>query len=200
MTTKFKVDWPEAKCGPWKIERFTVQENNIELIRLALSGRSIPPGTYTRLVHDSRGVIMSDTPAEIYDMVHAIHRAFGRVLVHGLGLGIYAMSVASKEEVNHVDVVEIDQDVIDLVGPHLKAKFGERISITRADAYTHSWPKGTRWDYAWHDIWDSICVDNLEEMTKLHRKYGSRVYLQDSWCRGLCRSYRRQETKWKLRA
>lgn len=195
MTTEFKVDWPEAECGPWRIERFTVQGNSIEAMRLLMKGRPITPGTYTRLRHDWRGVIMSDTPAEIRDMRHAIHRAKGRVLVNGLGLGVYVMAVANKEEVDHVDVVEIEQDVIDLVGPHLNAKFGERVSITRADAHAHSWPEGTRWDYAWHDIWDSICADNLEGMAKLHRKYGKQTDLQDSWCKELCQEYRRHEVK-----
>jgi hypothetical protein len=161
-------------------------------LRFALAGRPVEPGKYTRLVHDERGTIMSDTPAEIRDMIYGIHRATGRVLVNGLGLGVYVRAIARKAEVERIDVVEADADVIALVGPHLKRLFPKKVRVHHADAYTKLWESGSRWQYAWHDIWDNLCTDNLKLMTKLHRKYGRRVESQDSWGKGYLQSIRRR--------
>ena len=82
---------------------------------------------------------------------------------------------------SHVDVVESDKRVISLVGPYYT--IDERVTIHHADAFEQSktWPKDTRWNLAWHDIWADLCEDNLQEMFKLHRSYGRRVDWQGSW-------------------
>ena len=189
---KYQVDVPEGKSGPWKVEKFKVKGTEIQAMRLASEGRGLSPGIYTRLKHEkSWDPMMSDTPAEIRDHLEIIRKAHGRVLLNGLGLGVVLKAILNKPEVTHVDVVEINQDIINLVWPTYKDN--PKITLHHADAFTIQWPKGTRWNVAWHDIWPNICVDNLEEMAKLHRKYGRRVDWQDSWSKSLCRYYRRRD-------
>ncbi len=175
----FKVDWPESKKGPWSIDNFEVKVD-MQNLRMMQSGRGCFPGVYTRLSHKSRGVVMSDTTAEAEDHFGAHVYATGRVLVHGLGLGCFVKSLLSKESVTNIDVVEIDEDVISLVGKHFT---DSRVNIVHGDCLTHKWPAGTKWDFVWHDIWDELCEDNLPEMKKLHRKFGSRCKRQESWSR-----------------
>jgi spermidine synthase len=105
------------------------------------------------------------------------------VLINGLGLGLVLYDCAIKPEVNKVTVIEIDKNIIELVGSQYQSIFGDKIEIVNADALEYIPPKGVRYDCAWHDIWDVICLDNWEEYKKLHRKYGRRCNFQDSWCR-----------------
>jgi len=59
--------------------------------------------------------------------------------------------------------------------------------IEEVDCLTWKLKRGMRFDYVWHDIWQDICGDNLEQMELLHRKFGKRCgSAQASWCRYEC--------------
>ena len=201
----YQVDIPEGEYANWKVERFEVSEEEAKFhnLRCALNPRlryrTIVPGTYTRLCRP--GIfgpepIMSDTPAEIHDLREVIARAKGQVLINGLGLGVVVSAVLEKHDpnllhtVDHVTVIEINEDVIKLVGDSLSAKYGDRLTIVCADALEYTPLRGSRYDVVWHDIWDNICGDNWESMSKLHRKYGRRCGWQGSWCREEVRQVR----------
>lgn len=196
---KYKVHVPEGTSGEWAVERFVVQsERSIPNLRIALAGRmTVPPGTYTRLVSIRRSSgwhdpIMSDTPAECEDLYLLFSQATGRVLINGLGLGVALKGVLALPTVTHVDVVEISEDIIKLVWPTYASD--PRVKLHRSDAFTMLWPRGTRWNVVWHDIWPTLCSDHLHEMTRLHRKYGRRCDWQESWCRDYMRRLARNGT------
>jgi len=179
----YKVDCPEGESCYWIVERFTVPDIDPGMIRLAMQGRPIRPGTYTRLLRKPASrvwntPIMSDTLAEITDLLPFLAVATGRVLINGLGLGVALKAVLAKPEVEHIDVVEISQDLIDLVGPHYAC---DRLTIWCADACEIRWPRAARWDVAWHDIWDSISPYNRPEMVRLRRKYRRLARWQGVW-------------------
>ena len=188
---QYKVNVPEGQSGDWKVSKFTVSKNDPRAISYALHGRPVPQGTYTRLVKKGAfGPMMSDTPAEIDDHLDFIYRAKGRCLLNGLGLGVVLKALLAKPEVIHIDVVENNQDVINLVWNTYK--YGNRVTLYHANAYTIQWDKGTTWDCAWHDIWRSICTDNLPEIAKLKHKYAGKVKWQKAWVEDLLRDYRRR--------
>jgi hypothetical protein len=192
MKTKdYKVSIPEGKSGNWRVETFEVPKISFEGMRFAMAGRPVTPGVYTRLVRNNT-TIMSDTPAEIRDFLGDIRGLHGRILVNGLGLGATLKALLMNEEVVHIDVVEKSEDVIKLVASHYN---DPRVTIHNGDAFEMEWPRGTQWDFAWHDIWDTLCSDNLDEMGRLHRKYGRRVNGQASWGRSICQAARRKEKK-----
>ena len=98
----------------------------------------------------------------------------------------------AKPEVTSVDVVEIDADVIQLIQKHFQADLDkDRLRLYWVDALEKIWERGRRWDVVWHDIWDGISTDNIPDMQKLKRKYGSRAEWQGCWCEALC--YRERE-------
>jgi len=175
---KFRVDWAEDSLGLWSVKYFEVEDKSIENLRLALHGRPCIPGTYSKLVHQHRGIIMSDTTAEALDHYEAYQQAKGRVLINGLGLGCFLRIILTKPEVTHVDVVEIDKDVIGLVGRYFFSD--ERVTIHCANAFTYEWGR-KKWDVVWHDIWDSICTDNWKEMQKLRAKFAKHCSWQSCW-------------------
>ena len=174
-----KVSIPEMKNGAWSIEHFVVDAPDIHSM---LRGRGVPPGKYTRAMRNGT-LVMSDTPAEQRDHYEAVRRATGSCLLNGLGIGMVLKNILLKDDVTDVTVVEISQDLIDMVSPHYN---DQRVTFICSDAFDYKPPKGKRYHMVWHDIWDYICADNLSEMTKLHRKYGSRADWQGSWCKAEC--------------
>ena len=66
------------------------------------------------------GLLMSDSPQEMFLQYDAYKEAKGKVLVGGLGLGLYAHMIAEKKDVSEVVVIEIDSDIIKLCHPRHK--------------------------------------------------------------------------------
>lgn len=187
---ELKVSVPPGSRGDVRVDRFEVSREGASMANLRSmlnphhgSRGILIPGTYTSL-HIGNVLVMSDTPDEIFDHLLAIRLAQGRCLVHGLGIGVVLQGMLMKEEVEHVTVVEINPDVIGLVGPHYVERFGEeRLSIIQGDAFTWKPEPGVRYEVVWHDVWNYITKDNLPEMKTLHRRFGRRAEWQGSWKR-----------------
>lgn len=182
------VHVPDGQCGEYAVETFdvTAEQAKLHNMRDVFSSHgcgAIKPGTYKRLMR-GRTVVMSNTPAEIKSNRTAYRRARGRVLINGMGLGMLLQAILGKQEVSEVWVVEAAQEVITLVGPTYTGD--PRVKLIHANALEYSPPRGERFDFAWHDIWDFICAENLPQMHRLHRKYGRRCDEQASWERWLC--------------
>jgi hypothetical protein len=177
---------PEGARGKCTVTKFIVSEQEAQFtaLRAAMKGRGyIPPGEYTQLSRNGH-LVMTDTPDERRDHFEAVFRAKGHVLINGLGLGMVLAAILKKPEVAAVTVVEIDPDVVALVGPHYT---DSRVNIVTASAFDYKPPKGIRYGAVWHDIWDNICGDNLPQMRKLKRKYGRRTDWQGCWCEWQCK-------------
>lgn len=189
-----KTEAPEGESNNYRIERFSVSESEakfsalIGMIGSGGFGRGVPEGSYTRLMRGGT-LVMSDTPDELRDHAWAVANAKGDCLIHGLGLGVVTEACLRKPEVESVTVIEISEDVINLMEPYLADKWADKIKIIQDDAMNWQPKKGTRFGMVWHDIWDYICSDNLDEMKKLHRRYGRRTEWQGSWARELCERY-----------
>lgn len=186
------VSVPEGEAGIHRVERFEIPKESIEGIRLAWQGRGVTPGIYTKLVR-GRTLVMSDTPAERRDHYPALHHAEGNVLLGGLGIGMVLQAIAKKETVRHVTVFEKEQEVVDLVWPHYVQLFGDRISVEVCDVMDRKPNKGERYDFAWWDIWDNICADNLPEMQKIRRAWCRRISKQGFWCEYEVKRLRRHD-------
>ncbi|HII95189.1 MAG TPA: hypothetical protein HA367_05605 [Candidatus Methanofastidiosum sp.] len=187
---KIDIDVPDGVSGNWKVETFAVQDQELsQVISMFKTGRGVPGGTYKALKR-GRTVVMSNTPDEISDFMSFVYRAKGSVLVNGLGLGVLLKALLNKPEVTDITVIELSEDVIKLVAPTYQTD--NRVTIIHGDAFTYKPPIDKKYDAVWHDIWDYICGDNLEEMKKLHRKYGKRSKYQESWCRDRCELANRQ--------
>ena len=191
---KIKSDLPECSNSLWAIEKFEITNNDSESFNSheVISGlqggsvRCVESGTYTRLVRKPCTTVMSDTPAEISDLFSLALNAKGEVLIAGLGLGIALDLVMQDKDVNHVTVIEISEEIIDLVGDHFKDKYGDRLTIINADILEWKPPKDVHYDYCWFDIWDNICTDNLKDMTKLKRKYAKKAERKGFWAEMEC--------------
>lgn len=173
---------PDGRSGPWKVSTFKVDEDEaryFNLMNLRNISQWIEPGTYRRLSHKVRGVVMSNTPMEVRTNSEPFYYATGRVLINGLGLGMLLEAILSKPSVTYVRVIEIDEHIIKLVGRHFKKD--NRVEIIRGDALSYHPARGEKFDYAWHDIWDAIDPVNLPQMATLGRRYNRRVANRQGW-------------------
>lgn len=191
-----KVNIPEGESGSWKVEKFTISENEAKFASIRDGYRAPLPGEYTRLMH-GREVVMSDTRAEMMDHRKAVNNARGHILINGLGIGMVLLNAMNKEDVERATVIELSADVCNLVAPHYKKMFSDKLEIINADAMTWEPPKDVRYGMVWHDIWTHICADNYEDMKKLHRRFGRKADWQGSWCRGEVKRLVDQDKNWR---
>lgn len=145
---------------------------------------------------------MSDTRDERADHWTPRRRARGHVLIGGLGFGMVALACALKPEVEKVTVIEINADVIALVVPYLRAALEsqgvdpDKLEVIEADLMTWKPPKGAMYQCIWFDIWEDLCTDNLEAMSKLNRRFARRTEgYRGSWGEGLLKVQREREKK-----
>ena len=174
-----KVNIPDGRIGVAEVRRFKVEDDELARVRALFNGgRYCPAGEYTML--KVRGqLVMSDTPDEMSDHWQAVRKAQGHCLIMGLGLGMVVTAIAKKPEVTKITVIEIEQNVIDLVGPYMP----EGVEIICADALEWQPPKGVRYGMVWHDIWSSMCVDQIPERARLKRRFGRKADWQGDWGR-----------------
>ncbi len=192
---KIEINIPDGKSGDWEIRTVEVPEpSELDRVRAIFSGggRYVPAGTYKQLMRN-KTTVMSNTPDEIRDFSTFVWKATGSVLVNGLGIGVLLNALLLKDDITKITVIEKSTDVIKLVKAYITDK---RVTIINADAFEYKSPKGERYDAVWHDIWDYICADNLDEMIKLHRKYGRKADYQESWCRSQCEAQRKEDRRY----
>lgn len=124
-------------------------------------------GTYARLIIDKR-LVMSDTPMEHLTNYEIVSHAHGDVLIFGLGLGMILHPLAVMPEVTSLTVVELNPDVISLIGPTLPTD--KPITLIEGDALTWVPPPGQRYHTIYFDIWPTLDEDNLPLMGQLQRR------------------------------
>lgn len=177
-----ELNLKSGESGEWELKKFSVTPDGAKFHNLSelINGRNrfIYSGEYWGLFRCGK-VIMSNTPAEIEDHRIFINKAFGKVLIGGLGLGMVLKCLLEKDIITKVTVVEKSADVIKLVAPTYICD--PRVEIIHADIFEYK--PTERYDCAWFDIWDGISGDEYDEMKKLHRRYGRYVGWSDSWLR-----------------
>ena len=95
-------------------------------------------------------VVMEDSIVELRQHLPIWLRGRGRVLITGLGLGCVVRGLLANPDVEHIDVIEIDRGILDVIGPEFADE--ARVNLIHGDALEHP-VNGERWDFAWHDIW-----------------------------------------------
>ena len=110
-------------------------------------------------------LIMSDSPQEMFLQYEAYKNARGRVLVGGLGLGLFATMIAEKKEVTEIVVVEINQDVIELCKPRNK-----KIKVIHDDIWKFIKTTKEKFDYAYIDIHSSTgCMEYIHTVLPMRK-------------------------------
>ncbi len=139
-------------------------------------GRLVTPklGFFTKKVsfpalYENRIPWVSVCPSEINSMREQIQKAFGKVLVLGLGLGYYPYAISLSEKVESITVVEISNEIADVFEETLLPLFEkkEKINVVRADAFEFMKAvEDGSYDFCFADIWEGA-VDGAAAYEKL---------------------------------
>lgn len=194
---QIKINIPDGRKGKWEVQTFTLSESQASLHNLSESrglNRRIEPGIpYKRLMrYDGENIstlVMTNTPAEVWDLVPFIEKAFGKVLIFGLGLGMVVQELLEKPEIESITVIEIDAELIDFVGAYY-TNLSPKVKVLQGDALTYH--NNNSYDAIWFDIWDIISEDNLEEMQFLKKKWRKNSHIRMCWAEKECRRLQRQ--------
>ena len=154
---------PET-VAPQSHGRWTIERRRLDGVAAYMAGTSVQTilhqATEATLHREVGHIVMEDSRVELARHFPFWKAARGRVLVCGLGLGCIARALLAKPEVTHVDVIEIDSWIVQVIGAEFTGN--PRIRVILGDALTFE--PDQRYDYAWHDI----CTDDDVGLQGLH--------------------------------
>lgn len=126
---------------------------------------------------DDTDIIMEDSVRELRQHLPIWLRARGRVLVTGLGLGCVVRGLLANPNVSHIDVIEMDKNILRVVGHEFASE--QRVTLYHGDALTYHIPHRLPYDYAWHDICER--EDQDEHLACLHARLLARFRHRARW-------------------
>jgi len=159
----------EGQIGKFKLTKFEITKENRPF------RCDIPTGKYIKLM-DNHSCIMSNTSMEKRTNREIINKANGDVFIAGLGIGLIILPIQEKYNVKSITILEKYPEVIELVGKQLP--INDKVKIIQGDVFEYEFPKGTKFDTIYFDIWSYISSDQYEEMKILKKKY--RKYKRNS--------------------
>lgn len=163
-----------------RIERYIYDKgwDSMYNIRQAIHGNefmTMRDGGYVKMYVGNK-LMMSDTKMERQTNAEFIRKAHGDVLIGGLGIGMLIENLKDIPGVLTITVLENNSNLISLIEDRFKHP---KVTIIYADVFT--WKSDRKFDCIWMDIWPEISEDNLDEMSKLHRKYSRMKKNKDSF-------------------
>ena len=170
---------PEQTFGLWTIKRVTVTDA-IQAFSLGYRSYTLLHRVSMKTLHlgPPGEVVMEDSRSELKRHLPIWMAAKGRVLISGLGLGCVVRGLLIKPEVTHIDVVEMDPDIMRICGAEFVGN--PRVTLHLGDALTYPWPDDVTWDFASHDCWtDDERLQLLHG--KLFHRFLNRVPRQHAW-------------------
>lgn len=182
--------------GLWRIERRTADNTLVkaEVFR-RICGRDYQTALcrFTEAtMHLCGEIVMDDSFIELRRHLPIWLAAKGRVLVTGLGLGCVIRGLLVSPDVSHIDVIEIDRQIIERVGVEFAGN--PRVAVHHGNALTCKMP-GKHWNFAWHDIYTEDGSLQLLH-AKLIARYRNRCARQGAWM--LPRFIKRRWADWGL--
>jgi hypothetical protein len=144
-------------------------------------------------MHTTYGeVVMEDSRRELRRHLPIWLCARGKVLVSGLGLGCVVRGLLASPDVESITVVEIDSDILRVVGPEFHGN--DRVTLIEGDALKLELRED--FDYAWHDIF----AEGHEHLQVLHarliHRFHPRCRIQGAW--QLPRPFKRKAPEWVI--
>ncbi len=140
-----------------------------------------------RLLYDPQGRLwMSNTPQELLMMYNNARRTFGRVLVGGLGLGLFPQFavVVGEDRVAGFQVIERSPAVQAITEPLLHKVLPVPLEVSLGDIAEYlAGPPGYRFDTIFLDTWDTLdaaqlpAINRLRDHARRHLTRGGRVLL-----------------------
>ncbi len=185
---------PISKSGPVEIEHRHIEAGKcLDVVSARNAVFQQQQMTSVRFTHDQIirvlkekkiGVWMTDYPIEVYQAHEAIEAIrdldAARVLVGGLGLGVYSRLLLAMGACDYVTTVELNPHVVKLVRTHCWHGGNHRVEVMDLTAYLARIRRG-KFDAAILDIWQPTgeqCF--VEQVVPLRRLARSKI--DHVWC------------------
>ena len=152
----------EGKFGKWELKKIVAEPDKCLLPIYNTDGGFISPeeelgGDWKGVeLLDSLGRVMTDLTLEQDSYKPAVEKSHGRVLMCGLGLGLFNVLVEGKIEdgiITQLDVVELDEELIDWVTGYIPM-LNTKVIPTDAWDYLRTTPE--KYDLIFIDIWSPV--------------------------------------------
>lgn len=124
---------------------------------------------YTKLLHKGKEVA-NNHPDTMKRHRAFLSKAYGSVLVTGLGLGETLFELIKNPKVEYIKVLEKHYEVIHIIG-QLVTGCGDRVEIVECDAFNYvPSARGEHFDFVYHAIWndrsevDQAQIDRLKKV------------------------------------
>ena len=151
-----------GRSGPWQLRRQNLQpEREIESYDPVLVSmtKELPRQKYVHVLRkgEDKGsnIWMSTSDMELATMSENLGPAHGKVLVGGLGMGIFPTLAARCKRITSITVVEADADIIAMTKQHLHHPKVEIIH-DRFEEYCQKAQNQKPYDYIYVDIWPTM--------------------------------------------
>jgi len=99
---------------------------------------------------------MTVTPNEIRTLEEPEHKAHGKVLTFGLGIGYYPYMISLKNDVESIDIAERNENTIELFRRHILPQFPNRqkVRLICGDAFSYmDTIRDGQYDFIFADLW-----------------------------------------------
>ncbi len=180
LTVPIALPPPARHPSGYRLERRLLRD--VEVFGRAYR---LPASFDCRILLDPTGRLwMSNTPQEHIMMYNNARRTRGRVLVGGLGLGLYPQYAEAIGAARRFVVVEQSAVVADLVAPTVRAALSAPVDLVLGDveAALAEEPANT-YDTVFLDTWATLdaaslpAVNRLRDLAARHLATGGRVLL-----------------------
>jgi len=156
----------EGKFGNWELKKESFSKDDILPLYNSKEGyiytEKIVEDCYEVELADKLGAVMTDSEFEQDTYRLAVEKAHGRVLVCGLGLGLFNILVEAKIKsgvITQLDVVEEDPGLIDWVPGYLPML---NTDIIEDDAWEYLKTTSKKYDLIFIDIWSPVAQALVE--------------------------------------
>lgn len=160
---------PGVHSSGYRVERHILTQADVFGVPMRLT---VP--FECRLLFDPEGRLwMSDTPQERIMMYNNGRRSRGRVLVGGLGLGLYLQYAAAGAagQAIHFTIIERSAVVRDIVEPTLSVALGIPMDVGIGDiGETLSEPPADLYDTIFLDTWDTLDAAHLPAINRMRNR------------------------------
>ena len=151
-----KLEHGNARLRPTTYTRGYYHMEGIEGHELyKVTGGRLPVQQLQRQERGRWKTWMVDDPLHWYGMRERVMALpAGKVLVAGLGLGLFAHHLLERPDITYIEVVELDPDVVQLIGPTLPRSLP--LQVTVGDYYQRIGELATQGPYGRPDgiLWD----------------------------------------------
>lgn len=125
---------------------------------------------FIRLTEEGTGTWMTDTPMEQEGMIIPALLAHGKVLMIGLGLGLFLIRTRKfNRMIDKITIIERSPEVAKLVYRHISSR-KEKLIVCDGEEYLSTCKE--KYDYIYIDVWDNTTtpIGEIDRWSKLAQR------------------------------